>query len=132
MRESDVAERWMVSLLEQAPAEMSGFRPVSTFYTEADLIVANTELVDRTYAYKGTGVWWRVGPQILTVSGWRPDCARLERTNVARAEPPRVQFSAPIVIGSPDATRWYSDAARETLVKLLNTASRVLRIEVES
>ena len=130
--ETDVEERWMASLLWEAPSGLEGYKPVSTFYAEADLIVANAALLDRTYTFKGTGTWWQVGLQVLTLSGWRPDCAQREWCNVDRAVPPHVRASAPIVVGAPDAMRWYPDAVKEMTDRLLEGDVNVMRVDVEA
>ena len=132
IQESDVEERRMVSLLRETPGILGGFRPVSTFYTEADLIVNNASLLDRTYCFQDTGIWWRVGLQILHLSGWRPDCASMEYCNVDRAVPPSMSIEAPIIVGAPDAMRWYPDSVKETMDLLLEKAKVVIEVEAKT
>ena len=100
MHESGVEGRQMVRLWGKTPVETSGFWPLRTFYTEADLIVAGAELVNeptRTCA-RGRGggrVYrsWRRRDGDRTVLGettaiWRarfpPPCASRRRSWLGR------------------------------------------------
>ena len=112
-------ELWTVNLLPTVPKNSALLEPASTYYTHAAEIPANRDLLQRTCTFQDTGAWWRVGLQILTASGWRPDCAMVEACNVARAAPPPMRAKAPIIIGAPDAMRRYPDAVKESMTILL-------------
>ena len=83
----DVAETWIFSVLEEPPAcprELS-VRPV--FYSDAKEIEAKPNLKALTHTYEKTKNWYAAGAQILSASGWRPDCTREDSVNLERALP---------------------------------------------
>ena len=86
----DVGESWCFRLLPSRPAALPPWlRTPSVYHSEADEIRSNPSLLARTYDYSGAESWSAVGLQVLTASGWRPDCAAGKALNVGRMLPPR-------------------------------------------
>ena len=86
----DVGESWRFRLLPSRPASIPPWlRVPSVYHSEAEEIRGNPSLLARTYDYSGAGSWSEVGLQVLTISGWRPDCAAGTALNVGRMLPPR-------------------------------------------
>ena len=87
---------WMFSILPEPPAASRDLRISSVFYSDAKEVGAKPNLKALTYSYERAHSWRHIGAQILNASGWRPDCAQAQDTNIERILPPRPSEGAPL------------------------------------
>ena len=87
---------WMFSILPEPPAASRDLRISSVFYPDAKEVGAKPNLKALTYSYERAHSWRHIGAQILNASGWRPDCAQAQDTNIERILPPRPSEGAPL------------------------------------
>ena len=90
----DIAESWMVQVLPKKPSLLERLHTPSVYYTGASEIRSKPNLRALTYDFVGSHSWNETGIQILSASGWRPDCTLQSSLNVERTLPPLGKSSA--------------------------------------
>ena len=93
-------------MLPSAPSIPSELHVTSVFFCDTQEVEAKPNRKSLTDTYQNIGIWFVGGAQILTASGWRPDCARADTVNVPRILPPPTRTEAPIIVHSPEQRRY--------------------------
>ena len=90
----------------------------------------HVHLCAQTCDFGQAATWFEVCSQILMAVKWRPNCARRERLNVARAPPPLVGARPPIAFGGPGHMKWPEEREVGLFEARLIEGERSLAIEV--
>ena len=85
-----------------------------------------------TYTFRNALSWYMVGAQILTASGWRPDCPREDTVNVARALPPPQSPQAPMVITPLECLEHLPTSTKEAMAYWEESTGSGLEIAVSA
>ena len=104
--EYDVGEEWFCNALERIPRLPDRFRIPSVFHTNAPEITPNAILQNQTYNFQRASMWFEVGLQTLSRSGWRPDCTMADSLDISKILPPPHRGNYPFVVGSYDVMNW--------------------------
>ena len=132
IHERDLQERWYHMPLAVKP-KRGGVCTVGSVYHADTKIFRDTPLLKaQTYTFGGVQTWYEIGLQILLAADWRPDCTRVDQTNIKRSIPPRGKVGAPLVFGGTSNMTWQSNEEREMTDALLEGAGRRLDVEVQS
>ena len=73
-RDVPINETWHITTLEQTPNLPGFLQTRSIFYSDASEIESKPMLKALTYGYEHATSRYIIGAQILSASGWTPDC----------------------------------------------------------
>ena len=87
----DVAESWMIQTLPACPMLPSKYWVRSVYHSDAKEIVSRPNLQALMYTFSQASSWTDVAIQVLTASGWRPDCSEEMQIDTTKILPPQPQ-----------------------------------------
>ena len=130
--EWDMAEEWFRAPLATEPKLDEDYETPSVYNSNTKLLRTQPHLRTQLYSFQGVGNWQEAALQILSASGWRPDCTRPAKVNFDRAIPPGCKPGAALIDGGTDNMTWLSDKEIRCAKNLLESTTGILDIQEHS